>query len=406
MRTVLAALLLACATGAAADVDVYDAGRDPGKGLIFSADGYHYAHFESSDGEDRLIVDGKVRAKGAEGTLAGPAALGADGSRLLHAVAVLDAKGNLLGVSPAINGRRAGSGVYEEIQSPALSPRGTNLAFAAKTAKGWSVVSRQGTGPAFKEPPLHLAITEKETLYVVVFGDAAWLYRDHKPVTKTAYGAASTSRDLRRLAGVYEGADGSLYVDIDGKSFGPYRAAATPVFSADGTHSAFLASVSAEHAYDALIVDGKPAAMKRCGDCSVSVDDRGRAFQDLVMAGVDERTQIHVAYLDGKPLQQGGQPPHVGLAPGGRHFVYPMLTSRGVAVGLDGEIAETGVPMPLVPAPCVFDGEEYHYWSFWGGKLLLVCGNAQGPKVPRSRCAGVARGAGWPRVKFGEAAAN
>lgn len=397
MRAVLAAALIALAAPAVAEIVKYDAGRDPGKGLIFSDDGYHYAHLESGGGEDRWIVDGKVRAKGPEGTLAGPGALSANGAVLLHVIAVFDKTGNALGVAPAINGRKAG-GIYPEISAVMVSPRGTNVAYVARGPKGWSVVSQQGTGPAFDEAPLHLALTEKETLYYVNFGGGAWLYRNHKPIERKPYAAASTSRDLRRTGGVYTGTDGLIYVEIDKETFGPYQSAASPVFSPDGRHSAFLAAVESTHGYDALVADGRPAAMRGCADCSVVVDDRGRVFQDVIMTGINERAQIHMAFLDGKSLHPGGQPPRVGLAPGGKHYVYPMLAPRGMAVGLDGKIAETGAPMPLVPGPCVFDGEEYHYWSVEGTRLILACGNAEGPQAPKTRCAAVARSLGWPKL--------
>lgn len=377
---------------------MYEAGKDPPPGTIFSSDGYHYAYLESTEDGDRWIVDGRVRAKGAEGEFAGPGALSSNGTILLHTIGVLDKADNLLGVAPAINGRRAGA-VYAEIQSVHLSPRATNVAYVARTPKGWAVVSQQGTGPSFQEPPLHLALTEKETLYYVGYGGATWLYRNHKPVERKPYSDASTSRDLRRAAGVYTGTDGMIYVEIDKMTFGPYISASAPVFSADGMHSAFLASSQSEHGFDTLIADGHPAEMRRCSDCSVAVDDRGRVFQDVIMTGVSERAQIHMAFLNGKSLHPGGQPPRVGLAPGGKHFVYPMLAPQGLAVGLDGKIVETGAPMPLIPGPCVFDGEEYHYWSVNGGKLYLVCGSAEGPRAPKTRCAGVARSLGWPSAK-------
>lgn len=376
---------------------MFDAGADPPAGTIWSEDGYHYAYLESDEDGDRWIVDGRVRVKGAEGELTGPGALNANGSILLHSTGVLDKAGNLLGVSAAINGRRFGS-VYSEIHGFMLSPRGVNAAAVVRTPKGWAVASVHGTGPAFEEPPIHLALTDKQTLYYAKFGGAAWLYRDHKPVEKKPFAAAVTSRDLRRTGGVFTGADGMIYVEIDKEMFGPYNSASSPVFSANGRHSAFMAAALSENSYDTLIVDGRPAPMKRCSDCSVAVDDRGRAFQDVIMTGISERAQIHAAFLDGKALHPGGQPPRVGLAPGGRHYVYPMLAPRGLAVGLDGKIVETGAPMLLIPAPCVFDGEEYHYWSVTGKRLQLVCGSAEGPRGSKARCEAVARSLGWARV--------
>jgi len=341
-------------------------------------------------------VDGRVRVEGAEGELTGPGALNANASVLLHATGVLDKAGEFLGVSPAINGKRVGA-IYAEIQSLTLSPRGGNFVAVVRTPKGWAVASKQGTGPSFEKPPLQVAVSETQTAYFVRFGGATWLYRDHKPVERKPYDSATLSPDLRRTAGVYSGADG-IYAEIDKMVYGPYYSAGLPVFSADGWNAALMAEIDTERGYDALLVNGEPVEMKRCSDCTVSVDDRGRAFQDVIMTGISERAQIHMAFTDGKSLHPGGQPPRVGLAPGGKHFVYPMLAPQGISVGLDGRIAETGAPMPLIPAPVVFDGEDQHYCSVRRKRVLLVCGSGEGPRVPRSRCAAVARRLGWPRV--------
>lgn len=310
---------------------------------------------------------------------------------------MLDKAGKLLGVAPAINGRRAGA-VYPEIASVMLSPRGKNAAYVARTPKGWAVASQQGLGPSFEEAPFYLALTETDTLYYARFGGASWRYLNHKPVERKPYAAVSASRDLRRTGGLYTGADGLIYVEVDKAVFGPYQSASAPVFSPDGRHWAFHASESSEHGYDALIADGRPAEMHRCSDCSLSVDDLGRVFQDVIMTGISERAQIHMGFLDGKSLHPGGQPPRVCLAPGGKHYAYPMLAPQGLAVGLDGRIAEKGAPMPFIPGPCVFDGEEYHYWSLTGARLQLVCGSAAGPKAPKTRCEALARRLGWPRA--------
>jgi len=52
------------------------------------------------------------------------------------------------------------------------------------------------------------------------------------------------------------------------------------------------------------------------------------------MAGVSERAHIHMAFLNGKSLHAGGQPPRVGLSPGGKHYVYPMLAPQGITRAL------------------------------------------------------------------------
>ena len=395
----LAALTLALALPARAELAVYDAGRDPGQGIVWSADGYHYAFYESSDGEDRWVVDGKVRARGPEGTLGGGAALSRDGRILLHQTAVFDDKGRPLGLAAAVNGRRAGS-PFEELAAPAISPNATNVAYAAKTARGWVVRSQQGEGPALAELPLALEVSEKETAYFAAEGGGARLYRNHKPGPLKPYQQAAIAPGLARSGGVYQtpAPEEAIRVEVDGTAYGPYALASVPAFSADGRHFAFLAAgpESQGNSYDLLIVDGVERPMHRCAGCTVTVDARGRAFQDLVLTAIGERAQIHAAFLDGKSL--GGQPPKVGFSPGGAHFVYPMLANRGPAVGLDGALTESGAPLPLPPAPVEFDGtDEYHYWSVDGKRLRLVCGSAAGPRAPKTRCEGVARRAGWPR---------
>lgn len=389
----LAAALVLAALPAAAELAVYDAGKDPGQGVVWSGDGYHYAFFESSGGEDRWIVDGKVRARGAEGTLGGPAALSRDGRVLLHPIAVFDDKGNPLGVAPAVNGRRAGAPV-EEFAMPAVSPLGGNVAFAARTAAGWVVRSQRGSGPVFADPPLALEVGEKDVTFIGANKDAVWLCRDHKTVASKPWAQASLSPGGARSGGVYEGSDGSIRVEVDGREYGPYSLAAPPSFSADGRHFAFLAAgpQSGGNSYDLLVVDGVERPMHQCAGCAAWVDGRGRAFQDVTHTAISERGQIHSAYLDGVSL--GGQTQKVGF--GGGHYVAPMLSKRGPAVVVDGALTEPDAPLPLAPAPVSFDGpDEYHYWAADSGKLLLVCGNAAGPRAAKTRCDSAARAAGF-----------
>lgn len=128
MRLLAAALLLAAPSSA--EVLIFDAGRDPRAGILWSGDAYHYAFLDSSGDEEKWIVDGKVRWKGPPGTFAGPATLSANGSTLLHGVAARD-KAGADGVAAAINGRKAG-GAFPEMEAPLLSARGGNAAYAIK----------------------------------------------------------------------------------------------------------------------------------------------------------------------------------------------------------------------------------------------------------------------------------
>ena len=382
-----AVLLLALAAFARADVAQFDAGLDPKEGAVYSADGYHYTSFESSGGQDRWLVDGRPRVQLPEGSLpSATPALSADGSMLLHYLQVFDKQGNPLGLAAAVNGRAVGP-LYQEIQSLKLSPRGGNIAYVARTPAGWVVVSRQGAGPAFAEAPVILGVAENGIVYLAPGAGGTWLYRNHKALGRADYESAAVSEDLRRIAGVVP-TTGGVFVDIDGKRTGPWASASAPAFSPNGRHAAFLAEKlpASGGSYNALIIDGHPAPMKVCGGCTLTIDDAGRAFEDKLLVALDPRGEMHQLFLDGKEL---GRPPRVGFASGGSHYVYPMMTGRGVGVGLDGRFIEQGAPLPILASsiPIAFDGtDEYHYWSLVGDRLRLVCGAVDG-NGGNTRCA-------------------
>lgn len=390
MTSAAALLLLALAAPARADVAQFDAGLDPKEGAVYSADGYHYASYETSGGQDRWLVDGRARVQLPEGSLpSATPALSADGSLLLHYLQVFDKAGNPLGLAAAVNGRPVGP-LYQEIQSLKLSPRGSNVAYVARTPAGWVAVSRQGTGPAFAEAPAILGVSENGIVYLAPSGDGTILYRNHKALGRADYESAAVSEDLRRVAGVVP-TSGGVFVDIDGKRTGPWASASAPSFSPNGRHVAFLAEKlpASDGSFNALMVDGHPAPMKACGGCTVTIDDAGRAFEDKLLVALDPRGEMHQVFLDGKEL---GRPPRVGFAPGGSHYVYPEMTGRGVGVGLDGRFTEEGAPLPILSSalPIAFDGtEEYHYWALVGDRLRLVCGSVDGNGA-NTRCAQLA----------------
>ncbi|MFI5363224.1 MAG: hypothetical protein ACHQ49_14755 [Elusimicrobiota bacterium] len=412
-----AVLLLAVLAAPAAGVVSFDAGLS--SGAIFSADGYHVARLENGEREDRWLVDGRVRARGAAGTFPNAAVLSADGGALLHLVAVFDKSGNSLGVCAALNGRRVGA-AYAEIQSLTLSLGGRNAAYAAKTPDGWTVVSGQGVGPAFPESPVLLAVADAETLYFERWDGALWLYRDHKPVRRVDGQAVpvnagdsgsslstdggrvdgrkiSVSPDLRHVGVVVGDGARGMYVEVDDNRYGPYTNVSVPAFSRNGRHWASLAAQpgTGPRGYNMIVADGRPEAAASCSQCSLLVDDAGRAFQDVVSAAIGD-FKMNKFYLHGLRLsgKDGGGGPQsvVGLRAGGRHFVYTMLTPRGVAVGYDGREFENGVPLPLPNAPVEFDGDgEYHFWSLEGASLRLVCGTVDGSDPKLTRCAQWAR---------------
>ena len=46
------------------------------------------------------------------------------------------------------------------------------------------------------------------------------------------------------------------------------------------------------------------------------------------------------------------------------------------------------MPLPLPSAPVEFDGpREYHYWTFEGDSLRIVCGSVDGSDPRTTRCA-------------------
>ena len=389
----LAALLLAVLTPCArAGVLSFDAG--PKDGAVYSADGYHLARLENDGREDRWLVDGRVRARGRSGTLPGGGVLSADGSKLLSLVTVADENGKPIGVAAALNGFRFGK-PYAEIRSLTLSAAGRNAAYLAKTPRGWAVISTNGTGPALPDPPTGIAVTEDSVLYFALWQGTTWLYRNHKPVRSFTGPEVSASPDLKRVGAVVrDRAAGRVDVEVDGVRYGPYADAAVPAFSRNSRHWAALARSpgASQGGYDVLLADGKPAAGAACDSCSLVVDDAGRAFQDVLLVSVSDDAQMHSFYLDGRELRKGGRPPRVGLLAGGAHFVYPMLTPRGVGVGFDGRDLEYGLPLPLPSAPVEFDGpNEYHYWTLEGEGLRIVCGTLDGSDPKASRCAERAR---------------
>ena len=387
-------LLAGFAAPVRAGVVSFDAG--PSQGAIFSADGYHIARLQGDEREDRWLVDGRVRARAAAGTFPNVAVLSSDGGQLMHLVAAFDKAGNPVGVSAAINGRRVGA-AYAEIRLLTLSADGRNAAYAAKTPSGWMVVSGQGVGPAFPEPPSLLAVSDAETLYFARWDGALWLYRDHKPVRRVDGKAVSASGDLRHIGVVVEGCAAGTCVEVDGKRYGPYRNATAPSFSRNGRHWASLAArlgASGGELYDIIVADGRPETAEPCSSCSLLVDDAGRAFQDEVSMAIGS-VKMNRFYLNGHRLGKRVEPgwgdgPQsvVGLQAGGGHFMYTMMTPHGIGVGYDGRELENGIPLPLPNAPVEFDGgSEYHYWSREGESLRLVCGTVDGSDPKLTRCA-------------------
>ena len=368
----------------------FDAGST--QDAIFSADGYHVARFESAGTQDHWLVDGRVRVRAAAGTLPAVAALSADASQLLHLITVSGPDGSPAGVAIALNGRRVGT-PYPEIQSLALSPNSRNAAYIAKTPGGWAVVSGQGVGPTFPEPPGSLVVSNSGTSYVAAWQGTSWLYRDHKPVRALAGPEATFSGDLSRV-GLVVRDSGQTFVEVDGVRYGPYVRASSPVFSRNGRHWASLVVKpgATDATYDGILADGRMKVAALYGESSLLVDDDGRAFQVVILMAVDDKTQIRDVYLDGKELRKSGRPPRVGMLAGGKHFVYPMMTPRGGVVGFDGRDLETDAPIPLAYTPVEFDGaEEYHYWGLVGNTLRLVCGATDGRDPKRTRCADKAR---------------
>lgn len=392
IRAGLAAVLLLFAAAAGrAELAMFDAGPLPPNGTLYSADGYHFAYLESDEHEDRWMVDGRARERADAGTLAGPGALSADGSVLFHFLNVAG------GLAPAINGRRVGKKVYTEIGELKLSPSGRNAAFAARTAEGWVVVSGEGTGPAFKDPPRVLAVSEESTAYIIRWSGANWLYRDHRPVRAVPYDTTTFSPDLKRMGGIWKRPDNRFNVELDGERTGPWTGASAPAFSSDGRHAGYCIGrpPSWYGACDHAVVDGVETAITPCLGCSLLIGDDGRAFEDKTLVAVDERAQIHDYSVGGRAIGRG---PTLGISADGAHYGLTTLMG-GNGFVMDGKVVESGAPLALAMRPPVFVGaEEYHYWSLNGKNLLLVCGALDGTDPAQTRCASAASAAGWNRV--------
>ncbi len=372
---------------------MFDAGPMPPKDAQYSGDGYHFAYAQSDSREDRWIVDGRVRVRGALGELSGPSALSENGSVLFHFLAVPG------GLAPAVNGRRIGKAVYTEIDQVRLSRSGRNAAFAARTDAGWVVVSGQGMGPAFEKPPVLLGASEDGTAYVVEWSGSKWLYRDHKPIRAVPYQTMSFSSDLRRFGGKWRTSDYRDYVEIDGKRTGPFLCASAPSFSPDGRRAGYLAGEEPGQWGECTfaVVDGVKTAVKPCFGCALILDDGGRPFEDKTLFVVDEKAQLHDYFYRGREIGKG---PSLGTS--AAHYGLTILGSdeRGIGFALDGKMIDAAAPLALAFSAPVFDGSrEYHYWSLNGRNLSLACGSTEGGDACATRCAAIAGGLGWPPAR-------
>jgi len=374
-RALLLVLLAAPSFAAEAPLVGFDSQFLPGGTSFFSADGYHLAALDSTATEDIWTVNGKVRARGPRGTFPEGGVISADGSVLLHTVVVPG------GVRAALNGRPYGA-VYAAIENLTISARGENGAFAAKTPKGWAVVSAQGVGPAFPAQPTRLEVTETSTQYVVDWQKQNWLYVDHRPVR----------------AFVTRTGNGSV-VEIDGQRYGPYASVSAVAYSPNGRHWAFQPGDTGRNskAPAIVIVDGRTAPAHRCA-CTLVVDDTGRVFQDELLIPIP-KGEVHTFYLEGKELYRGGRPPRVATSPDGSKYVYPMLSPFGGSIGMNGALLRKHAPIPLSWSPLVFDGPtEFHYWSVIGDRLHLICATTDGSDSLQTRCAGRSTKNGWALV--------
>lgn len=384
----LAAILLT-SPPARADVKVFAVGTGMnivqyGDTYIGSRDGYHLANL-SSDGEhDFWEKDGVELARAPKGVFlhgselngGESAAMSADGKVLLHLMAARDSNG-AAGVSAALNGKAVG-GVYLEIKFLRVSPHGTNIAYAARDASGWSVHSGQGVSPALPDPPSFLFVSDSETVYLTRWQGRMWTYRGGVPSAARNYTTMSATPDLKHLSGVYEDPNGNgHFVDIDGAPSGPWRDAEAPVYSVDGRHAAFLAQSPTG---DSVVIDGAPQAATKGADFLL-VNDAGTPYWITPPTGDTD----FMAYRAGAALKPvvAGHSEWAGFSPSGQHDAF---WGKGRLI-VDGKAVKA--PRPGEEMRIVFDDEKsFHYLT---SNFELVCATVDGSPAEKSRCARIGR---------------
>jgi hypothetical protein len=390
---ILCAALLASAP-ARAEMKTYSIGSGlgyMGNTTVVSQDGYRAAVLSSFINKDVWEKDGVKLAQAPKGTFSRsksmftpePAALNADGSLLVHVMTTTDSSGRT-GVSAALNGKPIG-GVYSEISLLRVSPRGVNVAYAARDASGWSVHSAQGAGPSLPDAPAFVFVSDSETVYVTSWRGGLWMYRNGVPSAARSFISMSATPDLKRIGGVFiDPRTEEYWVDVDGAASGPYMKAAAPVFSDDGRHYAFLAQKKSGQPYDTVVVDGAARSVSPNSDLLL-VDDAGVPYWTT-----HSENGNSTDYRDGSVLTTfyGGHinPQWAGFSPSGAH--YALWSPSHLIV--DGRIAEDPAPQPSTGMSIVFDGErEFHYISDSGGQL--VCVSVDGSSAANTRCAAIGR---------------
>ncbi len=403
MIRAFAAAALFCAAPARADMKTYSVGDGLmmiayGDQFMGSRDGYHLARLTSGEDGDRWEKDGAVLVRAAKGVLnhghgtswVEPAALSADGKVLLHLMSRTGSNG-VPGLSAAINGRPVG-GVYEEIDLLRVSPRGANVAYAARDASGWSVHSGQGSSPSFAKIPLFLFVSDTETLYVAEWQGRLYQYRNGVPTPAKGYHSLAATPDLKRVGGTYlEPSTQKFWVDVDGVLSGPWADAGAVVFSDDGRHYVYLAEKEGSKSSDTVVVDGSAKSiLPHSGN--QRIDGAGVPY----WCSHFESDNSYWCYRDGVKLGRARYGPDydwVGFSPSGAHFA--QWADKRLIV--DGKIAEAEAPEPGDGMRIVFDGEkEFHYLT---GDAKLVCVAVDGPSAANTRCAKAGRALDKSRAK-------
>ncbi|MFI5360530.1 MAG: hypothetical protein ACHQ49_01065 [Elusimicrobiota bacterium] len=399
----VACLLAALLAAPAARAEMKTFGVGYGSGLIGgtalgSRDGYHLATLASFGGHDVWEKDGMELSRAPKGTYAvsdslfsqEPADLTSDAKLLLHLSTSRDANGNKV-VSAALNGKPVGA-AYSEIKLLRLSPRGENIAYAARDAAGWTVHSAQGAGPALPSAPAFLFVSDRETVYVTNWQGRMWMYRNGVPTSVPNYSLMSASDDLTRIGGVYsDPGTGAQWVDVNGAKSGPWDKAAAPVYSDDGRHYAFLARKGDSsgrndlgETFDTVVVDG--TAQKTIdGIANLLVDNAGVPYWTFASAGNS------TAYRAGAKLgtTRGEFTPRwAGSSPSGAHYAAWV----GGKLVVDGRVAEADAPKLHTACRIAFDGEnEFHYIADDRSGLNLVCVTVDGSSAAASRCARIGK---------------
>lgn len=397
-RSFIILLLLAAASSSAGvvEISVFAIATGRNQARLVSGDGYHYGSFKSSGEKASWSVDGRVLLEGPVGTVmdnseryAGRyAALSADGRLLVSAERVAAPDGSRK-YSLTLNGKRIGS-LYDSITEVQVGRKGANVVFLARTSRGCLVVSAAGEGPPFPECPTHVVVSDSGVLYLGVWNNRTFLYRDLVPVAEKDYRGLAASSDFSRIAGQLDDGKAFHSVEIGDAVVVKQPSISRMMFSEGGKHFGVVAGENSSKPNKVIVAAKSYPLKSEISRIALRPSD-GVPFvmgddQHLYIAGIDKGEL-------GEASTRGEQ--WIGFSPSGAHsafLVHGFNPDSFQHLIVDGLLARDSVLSPLDGAGVVFDSEnQFHYlgWRASDDKIYLVCGTVDGSSPKRTPCGAV-----------------